>query len=198
MGKVKSRLAHTVGEETALAIYYRLLEHTRRITEDLPFQKVLYYSEYVDTEDHWSNSLYQKTKQSEGHLGDKMKQAFEAAFAQGCDAAVVIGTDCMELSSDIITEAFTSLSADDAVIGPAADGGYYLLGLKAFYPEVFDKKIWSSETVLRDTESDFARLNLKWRRLPVLRDVDTFEDLNDTLKTILIRNRGTSNSPKYG
>ena len=183
-----------MGEEIALVIYYRLLDHTRAITENLPVKKFLYYSEYVDTEDNWSNSLYQKAKQSAGHLGERMKEAFEAAFAQGCDAAVVIGTDCMELSSDIIMEAFQSLSVNDAVIGPAVDGGYYLLGLKAFYPEVFENKTWSSDTVLRDTESDLAKLNLKWCSLPLLRDVDTFDDLNDPLKTILIRNRGTSNS----
>lgn len=190
MGKVKTRLAKTVGEESALAIYYKLLEHTRTISQHLPVQKYLYYSDFVDTEDNWPGSHYQKVLQSRGNLGDRMKQAFADAFAQDCDAVVVIGTDCLDLSSAIIIKAFECLQRHDAVIGPAADGGYYLLGLKACHPEIFENKIWSSDTVLGDTQKDFDRLDLKWSKLPLLRDVDTFDDLDDKLKSIVQGNRG--------
>lgn len=196
MGKVKTRLAQTVGDESALAVYYTLLEHTRSISQHLPVQKYLYYSSFVDTEDNWPNTQYRKAIQTGGDLGDKMKHAFADAFAEACDAVVIIGTDCLELSSEVIMNAFDVLRREDAVIGPAVDGGYYLLGMKAFHPEVFENKMWSTDTVLRDTEKEFARLNLKWYKLPQLRDVDTFDDLNDKLKALLSGNRG-SIKPSY-
>lgn len=190
MGKVKTRLAQTVGDESALAVYYALLEHTRSISNHLPVQKYLYYSSFVDTEDNWPNTHYRKALQGRGDLGNRMKRAFADAFAEGCNAVVIIGTDCMELSSEIIMNAFDVLRRDDAVIGPAVDGGYYLLGMKAFHSEVFENKMWSTDTVLGDTEKDFVRLTLKWNKLPLLRDVDTFDDLNEKLKALLSGNRG--------
>jgi uncharacterized protein len=193
LGKVKTRLVQDVGDETALVVYYRLLEHTRSITQNLPVQKFLYYSEFVDTEDNWPNSLYQKRVQSAGQLGDKMEHAFVSAFAQACGAVVIIGTDCMELSSEIIMDAFDHLDRHDAVIGPAVDGGYYLLGLKSHHSEIFRNKAWSTHTVLHDTETDFEKLGLRWHKLPLLRDVDTFDDLDDKMKAIL---RGNRKSPK--
>ncbi len=177
LGKVKTRLAKTIGDEKALAIYIKLSSHTRQITEGLAVNKVVYYSHFADTEDHWPNASYQKRVQQGNDLGEKMSNAFTDAFGNGYQNVCIIGTDCFELSSSIISEAFTKLKNNDAVLGPAADGGYYLLGMKKWHPEIFKNKNWSTNSVCKDTLEDFKRLLCSCHRLPTLRDVDVEADL---------------------
>ncbi len=122
LGKVKTRLAKSVGDEKALAIYIKLSSYTRGITEDLTVTKVIYYSEFADTEDHWPNTSYQKRVQQGNNLGEKMHNAFSNAFSEGYKSVCIIGTDCLELTSPMVTNAFMQLTTHDAVIGPAVDG----------------------------------------------------------------------------
>jgi rSAM/selenodomain-associated transferase 1 len=106
-----------------------------------------------------------------------MHQAFATAFAAGATAAVVIGTDCPELTSAHLADAFRQLDTHDVVVGPALDGGYYLLGTRKLVPEFFVNKLWSTPFVLGATLADASRLGLRVARLPPLADVDTAEDL---------------------
>ncbi len=177
LGKVKTRLAKTIGDEKALAIYLRLAAHTRSICQDLPQEKVVYYSHFTDTEDAWPNSHFQKKLQQGSDLGEKMQSAFDQGFKNGCQSICIIGTDCFELTSGIIEQAFTQLEKYDAVIGPAKDGGYYLLGMKKRTPELFQNKKWSTDSVAKDTINDFKRLGLSFVELPPLTDVDEEKDL---------------------
>jgi rSAM/selenodomain-associated transferase 1 len=177
LGKVKSRLAATMGEDMALAIYLLLSAHVRNICSKLKYDKVVYYSDYVDTEDNWSNEIFFKRLQQGEGLGNKMIAAFEASFASGYKEICIIGTDCFELTSDILQESFDKLKTHDVVIGPAKDGGYYLLGMKKFYADFFENKKWSTSSVCADTIDDFARLKLSYYRLPLLSDVDEEKDL---------------------
>jgi uncharacterized protein len=180
LGKVKTRLAASVGPETALDIYLHLLRHTRDITQELPMDKVVYYSERIEENDLWPDQLYQKKLQpAAGDLGDKMKAAFEAAFADGYTSVVIIGSDCQQLTADIINEAFEGLENHEVVIGPALDGGYYLLGMQHLHPELFENKRWSTEHVFPDTLYDIERLHLSHTLLPYLSDVDKLEDLQE-------------------
>ncbi|MBF8962915.1 TIGR04282 family arsenosugar biosynthesis glycosyltransferase [Pontibacter sp. FD36] len=180
LGKVKTRLAASVGPETALDIYLHLLRHTRDITQHLPMDKVVYYSEKVEQDDLWPTRHYQKKLQhSEGDLGEKMKLAFEAAFAEGYTSVVIIGSDCPQLTSDIISQAFEELKTHEVVIGPALDGGYYLLGMKHLHSAFFENKRWSTEHVFPDTLYDIERLHLSHTLLPYLSDVDKLEDLQE-------------------
>jgi uncharacterized protein len=179
LGKVKTRLAASVGPETALDIYLHLLRHTRDITKDLPMDKVVYYAENVEEEDLWPRQYYQKKLQPDGDLGDRMKMAFEVAFAEGYTSVVIIGSDCPQLSSDIINQAFEELKTHEVVIGPALDGGYYLLGMRRLHPELFQDKRWSTEHVFPDTLYDIERLHLSHTLLPYLSDIDRLEDLQD-------------------
>jgi uncharacterized protein len=179
LGKVKTRLAASVGPETALDIYLHLFRHTRDITRGLPMDKVVYYSERVEENDLWPDQQYQKKLQPAGDLGDKMKAAFEAAFAEGYTSVVIIGSDCPQLTADIINEAFDGLENHEVVIGPALDGGYYLLGMKHLHPELFQDKRWSTEHVFPDTLYDIERLHLSHTLLPYLSDVDKLEDLQE-------------------
>lgn len=179
LGKVKTRLAATVGNEVALAIYYQLLSKTRSVTGLVPADKVVYYSEYIDRDDLWDNDRYHKALQQGENLGNRMKQAFCKAFDEGYEKVCIIGSDCMEISCDLIKEAFQKLENSPAVVGPSNDGGYYLLGMNRMIPELFENKAWSTDGVFVSTVEDLNRLGLDHRELPVLSDVDTEKDLGD-------------------
>lgn len=179
LGKVKTRLAASVGPETALDVYLHLLRHTRDITQGLPMDKVVYYAERITEEDLWPREHYRKELQPEGDLGEKMKAAFEAAFDEGYAAVVIIGSDCPQLTPAIINQAFEALKTHEVVIGPALDGGYYLLGMKHLHAPLFQNKRWSTAHVFPDTIFDVERLHLRHALLPYLSDIDEVEDLQN-------------------
>ncbi|WP_018478543.1 TIGR04282 family arsenosugar biosynthesis glycosyltransferase [Pontibacter roseus] len=179
LGKVKTRLAASVGPETALDIYLHLLQHTRSVTQELPMDKVVYYSERVEEQDMWPSQQYQKQVQPAGDLGERMSASFAAAFADGYTSVVIIGSDCLQLTSDIILKAFENLKTHEVVVGPALDGGYYLLGMNGLHPELFQDKRWSTEHVFPDTLYDIERLHLSHALLPYLSDIDNLEDLEN-------------------
>lgn len=182
LGKVKSRLAATVGEERALAIYFVLASYTRLVTATVNCDRVIYYSDYIDREDNWPNEEYFKNLQMGEELGSRMKHAFESSFKQGYKRVCIIGTDCLELTSEIVSVAYETLNRRDVVIGPAVDGGYYLLGMNRFIPELFSNKKWSTNTVCRDTIKDLERLQFTYELLPTLRDIDNESDLPQQLR----------------
>ena len=182
MGKVKTRLAATVGNEKALKVFQKLSQHTKAITENLPCDKIIFYTESIDLMDMWPNATYLKAMQQGEDLGERMNHAFAAGFESGYGSICIIGTDCYELSADIISEAFDALRSSDAVIGPARDGGYYLLGLKKSIPDVFANKQWSTDSVFQDTVRVFELLDLRYVKLKELIDVDTEDDLPEALK----------------
>ncbi|MFZ5971108.1 MAG: TIGR04282 family arsenosugar biosynthesis glycosyltransferase [Bacteroidota bacterium] len=178
LGKVKTRLAATLGDEAALAIYLRLVQHTREVTQALTCDKWVYYSDYVDTEDNWDNAGYAKHLQHQrADLGERMRTAFERAFHSGYQSVCIIGTDCWQLTPSIVAEAFTQLKSHHAVLGPAHDGGYYLLGMTRFYGHVFENKKWSTETVASETLQDFEKAEITCALLPTLHDIDEAQDL---------------------
>lgn len=179
LGRAKTRLAKTIGNNAALEAYKRLLQRTFAITHELKCDKVVYYDQFVDRNDVWPNDIYEKDVQAEGHLGEKMADAFGKAFDQGYEKVCIIGSDCYDLSSEIIDEAFDALKDNQGVIGPSVDGGYYLLGLAQPCVEVFHNKAWSTDSVCADTEEDFRALSYKLKKLVTLNDVDVEADLGD-------------------
>lgn len=176
-GKVKTRLAATMGNEAALAIYHQLLLRTASATECLPVDKFVFYSNHIGQEDAWKSKHYFKEVQQGSDLGERMTNAFASIFRKGYDQAVIIGTDCPDLSAGIIMDAFAYLQVHDVVIGPAEDGGYYLLGMKELHQGLFEDVRWSTGTVLHDTISKCAALQLNYHLLAVLRDIDEEKDL---------------------
>ena len=135
-GKVKTRLAATIGDEKALEIYQILVQHTFDITIALPVNKAVFYSDFLQ-EDIWSPAFYENFVQSGTDLGERMYQAFQQGFATGYEQVCIIGSDCYELTEQIIQQAFEKLELTDVVIGPAEDGGYYLLGMKGLHETIF-------------------------------------------------------------
>ena len=185
IGAVKTRLAATIGDRKALMIYGELCEHTRAITETLPVTKLVFYSNEVKTGDVWPDNAYQKALQRGLDLGERMQNAFATGFASGYHAICIIGTDCYELTASVIVDAFDALRSTDAVVGPAEDGGYYLLGMRKLHPELFVKKNWSTSSVLKDTVANFESAGLTYSTLPLLRDVDVEDDLPGELREML-------------
>lgn len=181
-GKVKTRLAATVGDEKALSIFEKLALHTKTITAPLGIDKIVFYSEAIDLMDIWPNATYLKAMQQGEDLGARMKNAVMAGFETGYTSICVIGTDCYELTEHIIRDAFENLRSTDAVIGPARDGGYYLVGMNEPHPDIFDNKKWSTDSVLPDTLADFRSLGLKYVKLQELSDVDTEDDLPEQMR----------------
>ena len=115
--------------------------------------------------------------QSEGSLGERMNSAVAAAFSTGAKRVVIIGTDCPGLEASHLTHAFEQLTNRDVVIGPATDGGYYLLGMRRHLPAIFDDIAWGTENVLRQTHSKAAEVSVRPSQLSPLSDVDYAEDL---------------------
>ncbi|MFN0215566.1 MAG: TIGR04282 family arsenosugar biosynthesis glycosyltransferase [Saprospiraceae bacterium] len=176
LGKVKTRLAHTLGDEEALRIYQILLEKTRETAEACDAKRFLYYSEFIEENDEWHPDFFQKKVQYPGALGERMEDAFERAFQSGAHKVAIIGSDCPELTPSVLQQAFNLLASADFVLGPASDGGYYLLGMKTFEPTVFRGLDWSTETVLQKTIEKIKTCNKSYALLPTLIDVDTEED----------------------
>jgi rSAM/selenodomain-associated transferase 1 len=176
-GKVKTRLAKTIGEHEAAAIYIQLLQHTNKITSTFDADKFIYYADFVNDNDLWNNYTYKKLLQVEGDLGHKMLDAFENSFLAGYKKVVIIGSDSIEIEKHHIQQAFEMLDNSDVVIGPAQDGGYYLLGLKQFHTFLFLNKSWSSSKLMQETLDDIEKHRLSYHLLPVLSDIDEEKDL---------------------
>lgn len=179
LGKVKTRLAKSVGDQRALDIYDELLRHTRDVTFSIPARLYVYFSSFIPYSDPlWPSDHYVLKQQNGNDLGERMFNAFRDVFEENFDHVAIIGSDCAELTDAIIVRAFDELEASDVVIGPATDGGYYLLGMNELHPELFKNKNWSSDTVFEDTIRDMIDQNLIWQELPMLSDIDTEDDLH--------------------
>jgi hypothetical protein len=176
LGKVKTRLAATVGDEEALNIYCLLLNHTMQQAGKVAADKFVFYHQQIKADDIWNKDGFYKKLQTGESLGDKMKAAFDEIFNLGYNKIMIIGSDCLQLNSTIINAGFGLLDEHDTVIGPATDGGYYLLGMKKNYGFLFDNKAWSTENVFDDSMKDMQQHHLSTGLLPVLTDVDTEAD----------------------
>ncbi len=187
-GKVKTRLANTIGEKKALAVYNDLLAYTLNSTRGADCHKVVFYSDFVDNNDIWNQTVFNKKVQFGRDLGERMKNAFKTMFGHGFQKVVIIGSDCPEISPALIINAFGMLDYTDVVIGPATDGGYYLLGLKQMHDALFEKKSWSTSLILSETIGELNARSIPFLLLPELSDVDEEKDLLDNDKPRLIKN----------
>lgn len=185
LGRSKTRLAATVGAENALKVYEELLEHTHLITKDLNFKKYLFYDKVTPHKMPWGDDSYQTAYQVETDLGGRMSNAFEQLFQKGYERILIIGSDCYDLTTDILNEAMQKLNNKDVVIGPAKDGGYYLLGLTRWIPELFTNVKWSTDEVFKSTIETLEKLQISYGTTPILSDIDVYEDLPKNLKLLI-------------
>ena len=183
LGRVKTRLAADIGAEQALAVYRELLALTAAAATAAQVPATVWLAEApvpaadpAQPRPEWPG-LPWRVQPAADSLGRRMAQAFATAFASGAGRVVIIGTDCPGLSAELLRQAFAALATHDVVVGPADDGGYYLLGLRELQPALFENKDWSTATVLSATLADAARLGLRVAQLPTLHDVDSGRDL---------------------
>jgi uncharacterized protein len=171
-------LAKSIGDEKALKVYKYLIDHTCSIASMINADSEVWYSDFkVDQENRELPKAKSKV-QIEGDLGEKMSFAFRQGFKNGYKNIVIIGSDCPEITSDHIDDAFQSLQISDIVIGPSDDGGYYLLGMKKWNPKLFQNIEWSTSRVFNQTVMAIEEESLTLSKLVKLNDIDTIEDLN--------------------
>lgn len=184
---VKSRLAEAVGSEKARELYRNfvldmldtLSDVTARSKHDL---RVCFYPPEAGQEIRdWLGSAYSCIPQQGNDLGERMQNAFLTGFGEGYRRAILLGSDTPDLTSSVITAGLSRLNTHPAVIGPAYDGGYYLLGFQsqAFLPAVFCGMPWSTGEVYACTREVFRRAHTTVSVLPTWRDRDTIADLRD-------------------
>lgn len=179
-GKVKTRLAKTIGHEKALAIYYKLISDTCETVSKVDADKAIFYSDFLDTEDIWQSTGYRKAVQQGHNIGERMFNSLKMGKEWGYDKVGLIGADIYDLSAEILNEAFHLMDLNDYIFGPARDGGYYFVGCKNPIPGVFQLKKWSHENVLGQSLAKVRKLNFTCHLINELNDVDTIEDLKGT------------------
>lgn len=179
-GRVKTRLAAVLGDRRAADIYRALGRRVAARCLGPNHDTVVWYAPAGGRAAvrEWLRQLRIAAfrAQGAGTLGERLEGAFRRHFAEGARRVVVIGSDCPDVDAGLVGRAFEALEGHDLVLGPARDGGYYLVGLRAPAPELFRGIRWSTDAVLGETVSAARRLALRTRLLPTLRDIDTLSD----------------------
>jgi rSAM/selenodomain-associated transferase 1 len=180
-GQVKSRLAADIGDEAALELYKNfILDIIDTVKKTgYPF-RICYYPPHAGAEvSSWLAGHYRIVPQQGSDLGERMENAFLRCFSEGFERALLIGSDLPDLAPAVLQNAMASLAEHDAVIGPASDGGYYLIGFhsRTLLPRVFQGIPWSTETVFQETMAILKKSALSVDQAPTWNDVDTVEDL---------------------
>ena len=174
LGKVKTRLAATIGNQGAFDVYTLLVDVTEKAIKNIKADKRIYFSEAV-VENTWINNF--KAVQKGESLGDRMSNAFKQGFEDGYDRIVLIGSDLPDITESQINAGLQALQTNEVVFGPAEDGGYYLVGFSKFHDFVFQNKPWSQDNLLEETLSELKENRVSFSTLETLNDIDTFEDL---------------------
>lgn len=177
-GKVKTRLAREVGDQAALTVYRELLSRTRKATFGVSeVERRIYFDRPPASDSLWNSPHFRGYVQEGKDLGQRMHHATEQGFKDGFKRVVIIGSDCPSINAGLLSEAFRILRQKDAALGPANDGGYYLLGLTRPLPPLFRHKEWSTETVLHHSIRDLQQNGFAYQLLDEQIDIDSLEDL---------------------
>jgi uncharacterized protein len=185
LGKVKTRLAASIGDEKALWVFNQLLEHIHNVSKNVSAHKLLFYSSFVNQSDIWEREIYKKHLQIQStDLGERMYSAFKEAQFFGYKKAVIVGSDIFEVTTDMLNKGFDLLQQSDVIIGPSFDGGYYAIGFNFetitnldFLKSIFLNKTWSHNKVAQNALEIIEKFNYKYSFLPTLNDIDSEEDL---------------------
>lgn len=193
-GKVKTRLSAALGNDQAFEIYTRLLEHTLKCTKNHTCEKFVFYSGFIPQKDEWIENGFKPCLQHGTDLGERLLNASLYVFSRNFTKVVMIGSDCFELEKEQIEEAFEALDNKNAVIGPAANGGYYLLGTSRLYPFLFFNKSWNTPLLFDETVNELNSHQLSFSLLPVLTNVNVENDLPLSLREELFHPANAAHS----
>lgn len=180
-GKVKTRLAAAVGDQVAADLYESMLQAVLKTCRQLDDVETIVYWACEEESLPRLDEKYRcsSRRQSMGDLGERMRGAFQEMFSGGCEVCCIIGSDAPDLPLPYIREAFRLLATRqaDTVFGPSRDGGYYLLGMRKIWPQLFRNIPWSSADVLEQSLAAARDSGLTAALLPEWQDIDTAEDL---------------------
>jgi uncharacterized protein len=183
-GRTKTRLIPALGAEGAAQLQRQMTEHTiAQVQAEFDRSIQIWFTggssltETLQQMQSWLGATFDYQPQGAGDLGARLAAAFQTAFGAGMQRVVAIGTDCPQLSGEILEQAFQALHQHELVLGAATDGGYYLIGLSRFVPKLFVEIAWGTETVYRQTVAIARQFDLSIADLPPLTDVDRPEDL---------------------
>jgi hypothetical protein len=195
-GQVKSRLAAVLGQDAALELYRNFVLDILASIEKSGVPCIICHHPPDSGEivKNWLGGRHRFLPQEGRDIGERMERAFRRAFSEGASRAVLVGSDIPDLTPKLLNDALALLSENGAVIGPATDGGYYLIGFRSetFLPDIFRGVAWSTDTVFSRTMQIFERAHHKVSLLPPWRDVDAIDDLKDLMSRN--RNGGFSES----
>ncbi|WP_347245024.1 TIGR04282 family arsenosugar biosynthesis glycosyltransferase [Thermogutta sp.] len=180
--KAKTRLIPALGAEGAARLHRELTCHTlacvRELARNFPVATAVRFE--GGTSERMAaifGNSFPYRRQGEGDLGRRLDRAFAEAFSGGAQRVIIVGIDCPEMTPQLVREAFDSLAEHDIVLRPAADGGYYSIGLRFQVSQLFTEISWGTEAVLTETLREARQLSLKVYQLKTLSDVDRPEDL---------------------
>lgn len=195
-GTSKTRMIPALGAEGAAELHRAMTSRTlltvRKACAGRTGLEVCYAGGTEESMSSWLGPDLCYRPQIQGDLGTRMRKAFEGKFEEGCERVSIVGTDCPELGETIVRKAFAMLRTEDVVVGPTVDGGYYLIGLRRSVPELFEGVAWGTGTVFSTTIALAEDAGLAVGLLPMLRDVDTPDDLGVWQE---IRDRESSSKP---
>lgn len=175
IGKVKTRLAKSIGDAGALKVYEELVDITENETNRLEGTDIhIYFSDQI-IDSKWQGK--KKFLQEGEDLGKRMQNAFQNGFDRGYEKIIGIGSDLPDLNADVMNEGLAALTDSETVFGPSDDGGYYLIGMQKMVNNIFEQKPWSTDQLLGVTLSELGRKAISFRLLATLNDIDTIEDL---------------------
>ena len=173
-GAVKTRLAEVIGAPAAAAAYRHLVETLLNHLQGLGGVEVCFSPDDAAGEvQHWLKEGWSSSPQGDGNLGQRLQSAFRRAFQAGAKHVAIIGSDCPAVKVEDIREAWGGLQTHDVVLGPATDGGYWLIGLRQLQPNLFREVHWSSENAFAETIERVHHAGLSVQLLRELADVDT-------------------------
>ncbi|MCM8542644.1 MAG: TIGR04282 family arsenosugar biosynthesis glycosyltransferase [Lentisphaeraceae bacterium] len=177
LGKVKTRIARECGDVIALALYEKMLDAVFENVKNSSYPFEVHYTgcdkASVDT---WLKGVESK-KQISGSLGEKLKHSVSEWFESSDEAIVIVGSDQLEIDQSVLEETEENLKKNDVVLGPAEDGGYYLIAMNKAYLQLFDGINWGTETVLEETQNKILESGLSYYLLNEKNDIDYLKDV---------------------
>jgi rSAM/selenodomain-associated transferase 1 len=177
-GEVKTRIARVIGPQAASDAYVRIvgavIENLRSLQNvQLRFSP----DDALRDISRWLQPEWTAETQGNGDLGERLRLAFRDSFAAGVKRVVLVGSDCPDITAEDVQSAWNALENNDLVLGPAQDGGYWLIGLRTEQPTLFKNISWSGDMVLQQTITKAKSIDLSTQLLRELADIDTIEDL---------------------
>jgi len=195
LGKVKTRLSPPLSPAQVLALHRAFVEdtlaHMDRLERPGLEKHLLLTHPLTDDSDLSVPEGWQTSFQIEGDLGARMGKLFQTSFARSVSRVIIVGTDSPTLPLAVVEEAFNELQHGQVVLGPAEDGGYYLIGCTSWHPELFSEIDWGTSAVLEQTLERIASVDVPLKTLIPWYDVDRSDDLEKLRQEIAYLQRSS-------